>query len=140
MIDTAKLTSMLPARMRSRLDGWFEALEILVEVRDPRVLRSLGPSGIKGLVLQRGKQGVPTKTRARHAAHFDWTYPSDNAEMRALYTRAKTGQWNSDTTLAWSTSVDPYDPDRPLLPEGFLDFDALAKYGPKLDGRERARL
>ena len=140
MIDTAKLTSMLPARMRSRLDGWFEALEILVEVRDPRVLRSLGPSGIKGLVLQRGKQGVPTKTRARHSAHFDWTYPSDNAEMRALYTRAKTGQWNSDTTLAWSTSVDPYDPNRPLLPEGFLDFDLLAKYGPKLDASERARL
>ena len=140
MIDTAKLTSMLPAKMRSRLDGWFEALEILVEVRDPRVLRSLGPSGIKGLVLQRGKQGFPTKTRARHEAHFDWTYPSDNAEMRALYSRAKTGQWNSDTTLAWSTSVDPYDPGRPLLPDGFFDFDLLETYGPRLDAEERARL
>lgn len=140
MIDTAMLTSMLPARMRTRLDGWFEALEILVEVRDPRVLRSLGPSGIKGLVFQRGKQGLPTKTRARHDAHFDWTYPSDNSEMRELYTRAKMGQWNSDTTLEWSTSVDPYDPGRPLLPEGFLDFDRLATYGPKLDGKERACL
>jgi hypothetical protein len=140
MINTTKLTSLLPANMRSRLDGWFEALEILVEVRDPRVLRSLGPSGIKGLVLQRGKQGVPTKTRARHEAHFDWTYPSDNAEMRALYKRAKSGQWNGETTLAWSTSVDPYDPAKPLLPEGFLDFDTLETHVPKLDARERARL
>lgn len=140
MIDTAKLTSMLPARMRRRLGAWFEALEILVEIRDPRVLRSLGPAGIRGLVLQQGKQGSPTKTRVRHEAHFDWTYPSDNAEMRALYTRAKKGQWNSDTALAWSTSVDPYDPDKPLLPDGFLDFDALEACGPKLDRRERARL
>ena len=37
MIDTAKLTSMLPAKMRSRLDGWFEALEILLEVRASNV-------------------------------------------------------------------------------------------------------
>jgi hypothetical protein len=140
MIDMTKLASLLPTRMRSRLDGWFEALEILVEVRDPRVLRSLGPSGIKGLILQRGKQGVPTKTRASHDAHFDWTYPSDNPEMRALYKRAKTGQWNSDTTLEWATSVDPFDPERPLLPEGFLDFETLETIGPKLDTRERARL
>ncbi|MBX3200520.1 MAG: ferritin-like domain-containing protein [Labilithrix sp.] len=126
--------------MRGRLEGWLEALEILLEVRDPRVLRSLGPSGVKGLVLQRAKQGVPTKARARHEVHFDWSYPADNPEMRKLYDKAKKGQWNSDTTLAWSTSVDPYDPARPLLPDGFLDFDALEARGPKLDARERARL
>ncbi|MBX3216033.1 MAG: ferritin-like domain-containing protein [Labilithrix sp.] len=126
--------------MRGRLEGWLEALEILLEVRDPRVLRSLGPSGVKGLVLQRAKQGVPTKARARHEVHFDWSYPADNPEMRKLYDKAKKGQWNSDTTLAWSTSVDPYDPARPLLPDGFLDFDALEARGPKLDVRERARL
>ncbi|MBX3261861.1 MAG: ferritin-like domain-containing protein [Labilithrix sp.] len=126
--------------MRGRLEGWLEALDILLEVRDPRVLRSLGPSGVKGLILRRAKQGVPTKTRARHEAHFDWTYPADNPEMRKLYERAKKGQWNSDSTLAWSTSVDPYDPARPLLPDGFLDFDALEARGPKLDARERARL
>ena len=137
MFDTEKLTSLLPTKMRGRLEGWLEALEILLEVRDPRVLRSLGPSGVKGLVLQRAKQGVPTKARARHEVHFDWSYPADNPEMRKLYDKAKKGQWNSDTTLAWSTSVDPYDPARPLLPDGFLDFDALEARGPKLDVRER---
>lgn len=140
MIDVEKLTWLLPQRMRAQVEGWFEALEVLAEIRDPRVLRALGPSGVRGLVLQRGKQGVPTKVRAHHDAHFDWSYPADNPDMRALYTRAKRGQWNSDTTLAWSTSVDPFDPAKPLLPDGFLDFDALEAIGPKLTERERRRL
>lgn len=139
-MDTKKLTSLLPERMKSQVDAWFETLEILTEIRDPRILRSIGPSGVRGLVLQRGKQGVPTKTRAHHDAHFDWAYPSDNPEMRALYGRAKRGQWDAETKLAWSTSVDPFDPERPLLPEGFLDFDGLEARGIKLDSGERARL
>jgi hypothetical protein len=138
--DLSKLTFLLPARMRSQVEGWFDALEVLTEVRDVRVLRSLAPSGLRGLVLQRGKQGRPTKTRARHEVHFDWTYPGDNEEMRALYTRAKRGQWNSDTALEWKTSVDPFDPARPLLPADFLDFDALRALGPKLDAREETQL
>src|SRR3954471_19402834 len=135
-----KLTSLLPLRMQNQMDGWFEALQVLMEVRDPRVLASLAPSGIRGLVLQRGKQGVPTRTPAHHSAHFDWSYPSDNPEMRALYTRAKTGQWNSDVALSWGTSVDPYDPRTPLLPDGFLDFDALERHGIRLEPKERKRL
>ncbi|MBX3192175.1 MAG: ferritin-like domain-containing protein [Labilithrix sp.] len=126
--------------MRNQVDGWLEILDVLSELRDPRVLAALAPSGARGLVLKRGKQGVPTKTPAHHAAHFDWSYPADQPAMRALYGRAKKNQWNSDTTLAWSTSVDPYDPARPLLPEGFLDFDALEALGIKLDARERQRL
>ncbi len=139
-MDGRKLTFLLPERMRSQVDAWFEMLEVLTEIRDPRILRSIGPSGLRGLVLQRGKQGVPTKSRARHEAHFDWSYPSDNPEMRALYTRAKRNQWNSDTKLAWDTSVDPFDPEKPLLPDGFIDFDALEARGFKLDAKERVRL
>jgi len=139
-LDVKKLGALLPLRMRNQLDTWFEALEVVMELRDPKVLAALAPSGVRGLLLQRGKQGVPTKTPARHSAHFDWSYPSDNPEMRALYTRAKTGQWNSDTTLPWHTSVDPYDPARRLLPEGFLDFDLLAAKGVRLDEREKQRL
>lgn len=139
-MNVKALASLLPLKARNQLDGFFEALEVLMEVRDPKVLAALGPAGVRGLVLQRGKQGVPTKMPASHSAHFDWTYPSDHPEMRALYTRAKTGQWNSDTTLSWTTSVDPYDPATPLLPDGFLDFDALEKVGPKLDKKERQRL
>jgi hypothetical protein len=136
-----KLGFLLPQRMQSRLDAWLETLEVLTEVRDPRILRSLGPSGVRGLVLRLGKRGVPTKTRATHAAHFDWSYPSDHPEMRRLYSRAKRAQWDAETKLAWSTSVDPFDPERPLLPEGFLDYDALEARGvAKLDAKERMTL
>jgi len=139
-MNLKKLGSLLPLKAQNQLDGFFEALEVLMEVRDPKVLAALGPAGVRGLLLQRGKQGVPTKMPASHLAHFDWSYPSDNPEMRALYTRAKTGQWNSDTTLSWSTTVDPYDPATRLLPDGFLDFDALETAGVKLDAKERQRL
>jgi hypothetical protein len=140
MVDFQKLATRLPVPVRNRLEGWLEALEVLSEVRDLRVLRSLGPSGVRGLILQRGKQGVPTRTRARHEVYFDWTYPADHPEMRKLYDRAKRGQWNSDEALQWGTSVDPFDPGKPLLPDGFIDFDALERIAPKMDARERARL
>jgi hypothetical protein len=135
-----RLSSLLPLRVQNQMDGWLESLDVLMQIRDPRVLVSLGPSGVRGLVLQRGKQGVPTRTPANHAAHFDWSYPSDNPEMRELYTRAKTGQWDSDVALAWGTSVDLYDPRTPLLPDDFLDFDALAREGIRLEAKERRGL
>ena len=53
-----------------------------------RVNIASSPSGVRGLLLHRGKQGVPTRIRATHEAHFDWTYPSDQPEMRVLYERA----------------------------------------------------
>jgi hypothetical protein len=140
-MDREKLGFLLPASMRSRLDAWLEILEVFSEIRDPRILRSMGPSGVRGLVMRLGKQGVPTKTLAHHSAHFDWTYPSDNPQMRRLYTKAKRAQWDSETKLAWSTSVDPFDPHKALLPEGFLDFDRLEELGAaKLDAKERAKL
>ena len=136
-----RLGFLLPTRMKSQIDAWFETLEVLTEIRDPRILKSIGPSGVRGLVLQRGKQGRPTKTKANHSAHFDWTYPSDHPEMRRLYSRAKKGQWDGETKLAWATSVDPFDPQVPLLPEHFLDFDNLESRGvAKLDAKERMRL
>ena len=84
-----RLTGLLPAKMREKIDPYMEALSIFTEVRDPRVLSALGPAGVRGLLLQRGKQGVPTKMPAHHSAHFDWTYPSDHPEMADLYRRAE---------------------------------------------------
>jgi hypothetical protein len=123
--------------VRDQLDAYGEMLDVFLEIRDPRVLRALGPSGLRGLVLQRGKQGVPTKMRASHAAHFDWTYPADNAEMRDLFRRAKAGQWDSDTSLPWHTNVDPMNPEVPILPEQFADFDVLEDMGIKLDAKRK---
>ena len=83
-----RVTRLLPARVRDRLDEYLEALSVFFEVRDPKVLSALGPSGIRGLLLKRGKQGVPTMMPASHRAHFDWQYPDDQPEMRALFVRA----------------------------------------------------
>ena len=114
MLD--RLIGTLPHRVQGQLDAWREALEVLGAVKSPRVLASLGPAGVRGLLLQRGKQGRPTRVKASHAVHFDWSYPSDQPGMAELYRRAKAGQWDADS-LPWETSVDPLDPEVVLLPD-----------------------
>ncbi|HVK66028.1 MAG TPA: ferritin-like domain-containing protein [Polyangium sp.] len=139
MFDTSRLTRFLPPRMQSQIDAYFEAFEVLLSVKDPKVLGALGPSGVRGLLLHRGKQGTPTDMPATHTAHFDWTYPSDQPEMADLYRRAKLGQWNGDD-LPWNTSVDPLNPEIPLIPEEFLSFEDIEALGIKLDKNERRKL
>jgi hypothetical protein len=134
------LTESLPQLVRDRVEPYLEAFAILGEVRDPKVLRSLGPSGLRGLVLQRGKQGTPTKMRASHEAHFDWNYPSDHPEMAELYERAKAGQWNGSTYLPWQTSVDLENPNTALLPETFFNFELAEEVGLRLSPKERFAL
>ena len=120
LLSPQRLTRLLPPKVRSQLDDYVQAALLLREIRDPRVLRALGPSGLRGIVLRRGKQGRPTEVRARHSAHFNWDYPADNPEMAALYRRAKQGQWDGDRDLPWGTDVDPLNPDVPLLPASFI--------------------
>lgn len=139
MFDTTRLTNLLPARMRNQVDTYLEALDLLMNVRDPRVLAALGPPGVRGLLLHRGKQGVPVDMPAAHKARFDWTYPSDQPEMAELYRRAKEGQWNGDA-LPWNTDVDPLNPEVPLLPYEFIDFDLLKEAGITLNEKEKRGL
>ena len=47
----------LPFKVQNQLDALAEVYEVLSEIKDPAVLRSIGPAGIKGLLLHRGKQG-----------------------------------------------------------------------------------
>jgi hypothetical protein len=140
MLSVDRLVSLLPAKFRSQVASYFEALEILKEVRDWKVLAALGPSGLRGLVLQRGKQGTPTRVQANHAAHFDWTYPQDHPEMQELYRRAKQGQWDGETYLPWHTDVDPLNPEKPLIDEKFLNFSQMEEFGMKLDAKEKRKL
>ncbi|MBX3249061.1 MAG: ferritin-like domain-containing protein [Myxococcales bacterium] len=138
---TDKLLQILPEKVRTRIEPYAEALELMSEVRDPKVAASLGPSSVRGLLLQRGKQGVPTKIPARHEAYFDWTYPSDHAEMLELYRRAKQNQWDGDTWLDWSTHVDPENPEVAIIPDNFLNFEKLEGYmGVRMTPRERAKV
>jgi len=129
----------LPTRVKAQIDALAEAYDVFAQIRDPAVLRSLGPSGVRGLLLHRAKQGVPTTAQANHKAFFDWTYPSDQPEMKALYRRAKAGQWDSDVDLPWKTSVDPLSREVRLLPSEFIGFEALEEKGVKLDAAEKMR-
>ena len=134
-----RLGRILPRAVKDRLEAYEEALSVLREMHDPRVMSSIGPSAVRGLLLQRGKQGHPTKVRATHEAHFDWTYPDDHPQMRELYGRAKRGQWDADD-LPWHTDVDPLNPEVPLLPHGFIDAGRLRAHGIRLDAKEEMRL
>ncbi|EDM76164.1 hypothetical protein PPSIR1_26928 [Plesiocystis pacifica SIR-1] len=126
--------------MRSQVDSYLETLSVFMEIRDPKVLRSLGPSGVRGMVLRRGKQGGPTKVPVSYDVHFDWSYPADFPEMAELYTRAKQGQWNGDD-LPWHTDVDPFNPEVPLLPKSFLAAGDLSQeLGMLLSPKEQREL
>lgn len=140
MLNVDKLTNLLPGKMRERVDAYFEALDVFMEIRDPKVLAALGPSGVRGLLLRRGKQGRPSHMPASHDATFDWTYPADFPEMAELYRRAKQGQWDSDVDIDWSTDVDPVNPEVPLLPRSFLDFDGLRRAGIRLNEKEQTEV
>jgi hypothetical protein len=95
------------------------------------------PSIGRGLLLKEGKQGRAVMMPASHAAHFDFQYKSDYPEMYDLYRRAVVGQWNAETQLDWSTSVDPHDPLRYVLPKDFVPVYTLRSHGIRLDHREQ---
>lgn len=124
MVLKESLLEKVPPKVRSQLESYADAVSTLLEVRDPRVLASIGPSAIRGTILKREKQGVPTEMPASHRTYFDWSYPQDFPEMAELYERAKLGQWNG-SDLPWHISVDPLNPEVPLIPKDFFAFDKL---------------
>ena len=69
----ASLLAKLPKRVQDTVDRYREIADIFRAVHDPRVARALGPPGVRGLLFQRGKQGVPTLFPSSHRAYFDWT-------------------------------------------------------------------
>jgi hypothetical protein len=134
-----RLEKILPTRVKKRVEEWADAASPLFEVKDARVLSSIGPSALRGAILKRGKQGRPSEMPATHSAYFDWTYPHDFPAMEELYERAKRGQWNG-ADLPWQTAVDPFDPEVPLLPDDFLGWDRVDAMGVRLNEKEKAQL
>jgi hypothetical protein len=139
-MDTQKILSILPSKVRNRVDPFFEALEVMSSVRDPKVAASLGPAGVRGMLLQRGKQSSVTRIRASHEAYFDWTYPADHPDMLDLYRRAKSAQWDGEKQLDWTISVDPLNPEVPVIPQAFVNFAKLEEFGVKLTAKEKVQV
>lgn len=92
------------------------------------VLRSmLGPAW-RGLVLRTARGAEATPLPSRGDATFDWGYARSFPELARLYEAAKGSQWDAAAAVDWSRPVDPEDPARPLLPDGFLPFAELSAY------------
>ena len=69
---------------------------------------------------------------------FTWNYESTRPQLSKLYEKAKTGQWDSNTTLPWHLDVDiekTVSEDRALLGDGFdmevFAHTAIASWGDK---------
>jgi len=97
----------------------------------------LGPA-FRGLVQQRGKSEDATLMQLGYRANFDWKYARGDKEMARLYEAAKVSQWNATEDLDWKTSVDPLDPEKPLLPDTFLPMAKLPSFQ-KLSPAEKAK-
>jgi hypothetical protein len=88
----------------------------VVDVADPAEVERL---------RARVSTGVPLSVQ------WTWEYGSEVAELRALYEKGKTAQWNAETDLDWSTPVSAED--WVLAPEGSLLAQAT-----KLMGKDEA--
>ncbi|MBK6998430.1 MAG: ferritin-like domain-containing protein [Rhodoferax sp.] len=123
-----RIRPLLSPMVQNRVDEMLDVVDIMTEMKNPRVLRSMAPSAMRGLLLKSGKRGEVSEMPANHQAHFNWNYPHDHPQMHALYERAKLGQWNG-SSLAWSTPVDPLDPRVTLAPLDMIDLKVAKKLG-----------
>jgi hypothetical protein len=133
------LRDLLPHRWVRRLESYGDLTALVRSAPKGDAALALLPSAVRGFVLHSAKASDTTFTLARHRTQFSWAYPSDYPEMERLYERAKLAQWDASTALAWSTSVDPENPETALLPGDFFDFRAAESLGIRLDARERTR-
>ncbi|MDX5300347.1 MAG: ferritin-like domain-containing protein [Gammaproteobacteria bacterium] len=137
MLD--KMLEGVPSHARNRVEATLENISVMLQVKNRKVASSMAPSAVRGFVLQQGKRQDTVKMQANHQVHFDLTYHLDFPEMNALYRRAVANQWDGDRDLDWSTSVDPMNPEIPIINADFLPLDGLKAYNIKLNAKEAAQ-
>jgi len=102
-----------------------------------RVLSSLLGPAMRGFVRQSAAGATQTTLPAAGDVQFRWNYEQNHTEFLKLYTAAKTSQWDGATQLDWSTSVDPADPERSLVPDEWFPPAQLPMYS-RMSLKERA--
>jgi hypothetical protein len=135
-LDGNIVTENLPTQVRTRVEAWVDNFNTILSIENMGVLKNMGPSAMRGLFLQKGRNRI-AQMQSRHQTHFDFEYPSDNQAMRALYEKAKLLQWNGSVDLPWETSVDPYDPNIPLIGHNFVDWRLLKAHGIHFNDKEQ---
>jgi hypothetical protein len=68
-------------------------------------------------------------------ARLDWSYAQPDANVAQLCQRALSQQWDADTAIDWSASVDP---ERPFLPETHFPLYGSELYAQLPECRQRA--
>ncbi|MCB1189944.1 MAG: ferritin-like domain-containing protein [Leptospiraceae bacterium] len=107
-------------------------------LRNTKVAFDLFPSALSGFILQDGKKDK-IGIHSAHSIFYDWKYDNmGNTEFMNLYQKAKKGQWDADD-LPWSTNVDPYNSEIPILPDKLLPIYGT-KYYDKLTTQEKTKL
>ena len=85
-----------------------------------KVLKNLLGPAFRGIILEQMHDGDSTRMPVGNTALFDWEYSQNKEQLQRLYEAAKRDQWNATTAIDWSVTVDPYNPERVLLPDEYL--------------------
>ncbi len=129
---------MNPIRLLNNLTASAGTLRDAVRVKNVRVLKSLLGPAYRGLLMQRAKQTGKVDLPTEYAAIFDTLYTRDKPELAHLYSAAKRSQWNGETDLDWSVTVDPHDREHTLVMDELLPLSDIAQYR-RLSRREQER-
>jgi hypothetical protein len=139
-VDGEKLGRYLPLKARRRIEVWADHMNTIVAVRNPRVMARMAPSAVRGLFLRQGRRHTPTRLRSHHKVFLDFDYTPDQPEMRALYEKAKRLQWNGSVDLDWRQSVDPLNPEVPILDANFISWSLFEEKGIRFNPAERREM
>ena len=104
------------------------AVQDALRGKNYKVILSLLPPALRGLILQRGKGTSHTDIPSEYRAHFNWEYEHDHPVLKSLYSQAKRDQWNAETDLDWSIDVDCQNPECVLLKEELVPMAEHPSY------------
>lgn len=140
MMTLDNMLTGMPNFARKRVEETLDNVSLVLNMRNPKVFRSMAPSAVRGLVLKEGKHKEHVLMQSGHAVNFDLTYKRDFPEMRRLYDRAVAMQWSADRDLDWSIDVDPLNPEKPIISNEFFGEDLFNILPIKLSDKEQAKL
>jgi hypothetical protein len=108
--------------------------------RNLHVLYSfLGP-GYRGLILQKGKNERRTHLPVAYETVFDWEYRrGELPKLQELYEMAKKLQWNASEDIDWSVEVDPFNPEKKIIPDRLVPTQAMPGWD-KMTEKEKGEI
>jgi hypothetical protein len=117
--------------LTAALDHWTRNAGTIAEAgssKNLRVLRSMLGPAFRGFFLRKAAGADNTEVASTNRAFFDWRYQRTSPELSKLYTAAKRSQWDGDTALDWSITVDPHHPERTLVADDVLPLASIPQY------------